>query len=636
MVPKVVQASTLWWRSLGPNTGWKPAPLSPRLIRSPRVRSSGSLDKSTEAFPSESMDVATFERSVQAWVAGGIVGCTLALAALALTQRLIQDAQEAVPPELVPMQQPDSMPFEHTQPQKPHPFVPEAKPTPEANPIRGDAIRRLRVLQLQPTAAGLAKAVGDGGPLAVKLYLNAGIPSNATNSSGDPVLLIACEKECRSVVAQLLEAGANPNFPGHDGRTPLMAAAGHGDTVLMETLIQHRTVPEVWVKDPLIRPDPAPWLPHFAFTHPAIHTFAGGFSPTVPISAATTGDDSLARFLDQADAQGHTALNYAVAAKSAPTVKWLIEKGASLEGNCCGGDKSLLLHALDTGDIAIIAPVLEGLHRLHPLYWSHATREALYAAMRRNDKAMVRLLLDNHSEPPTPEGFRQPLLAYAIAWGNPAVLQLLLECGADPNTPIGSPVERPFSRLVHDEINRYYLEKEPGMTLLMLASGLGRLDFVQMLLQYGAKRGALTGKYKMAAISFAAEGKHPEVMQVLLGKSPRQEDQDTRVDISLSAQRAVLWKANRVAMTTQISTGRYGYPTPAGRFVVTDKDPLRFSTIYKVKMPYFMRLSCSEVGMHAGDVPDYPASHGCIRLPREAAIKFFHTVDLGTLVTINR
>ena len=138
----------------------------------------------------------------------------------------------------------------------------------------------------------------------------------------------------------------------------------------------------------------------------------------------------------------------------------------------------------------------------------------------------------------------------------------------------------------------------------------------------------------MAALSFAARTRHPEVMQVLLGKSPRPEDQQTRVDISLSKQRAVLWKNDRVAMAAPVSTGRFGFATPYGRFVVTDKDPLRYSTIYKVNMPYFMRLSCSEFGMHAGDVPNYPASHGCIRLPREAAIKFYKEVDLGTLVTI--
>jgi lipoprotein-anchoring transpeptidase ErfK/SrfK len=53
-----------------------------------------------------------------------------------------------------------------------------------------------------------------------------------------------------------------------------------------------------------------------------------------------------------------------------------------------------------------------------------------------------------------------------------------------------------------------------------------------------------------------------------------------------------------------------------------------------VEMPYFMRLSCLDFGMHAGVVPNYPASHGCIRLPGDAARKFFSEIPIGTLVTV--
>jgi lipoprotein-anchoring transpeptidase ErfK/SrfK len=51
-------------------------------------------------------------------------------------------------------------------------------------------------------------------------------------------------------------------------------------------------------------------------------------------------------------------------------------------------------------------------------------------------------------------------------------------------------------------------------------------------------------------------------------------------------------------------------------------------------MPYFIRLSCLDFGMHAGYVPNYPASHGCIRLPADTARKFFSEVPVGTLVTV--
>jgi lipoprotein-anchoring transpeptidase ErfK/SrfK len=51
-------------------------------------------------------------------------------------------------------------------------------------------------------------------------------------------------------------------------------------------------------------------------------------------------------------------------------------------------------------------------------------------------------------------------------------------------------------------------------------------------------------------------------------------------------------------------------------------------------MPYFMRLSCLDFGMHEGVVPNYPASHGCIRLPGDAARRLFAEIPVGTLVSV--
>jgi lipoprotein-anchoring transpeptidase ErfK/SrfK len=85
---------------------------------------------------------------------------------------------------------------------------------------------------------------------------------------------------------------------------------------------------------------------------------------------------------------------------------------------------------------------------------------------------------------------------------------------------------------------------------------------------------------------------------------------------------------------TVCSTGREGYSTRVGDYVITDKERNHRSTIYKVQMPYFMRLSCLDFGMHEGFVPNHPASHGCIRLPGDAARKLFAEIPIGTLVTV--
>jgi lipoprotein-anchoring transpeptidase ErfK/SrfK len=109
-----------------------------------------------------------------------------------------------------------------------------------------------------------------------------------------------------------------------------------------------------------------------------------------------------------------------------------------------------------------------------------------------------------------------------------------------------------------------------------------------------------------------------------------------RVHISIARQEAVLYKDGAVAMVSPVSTGMSGFATPTGEFVVTDKDRMHVSTIYHAEMPYFLRMSCRDFGMHAGVVPGYPASHGCIRLPYDEAVRFFRVVDVGTLVSITR
>ena len=95
-----------------------------------------------------------------------------------------------------------------------------------------------------------------------------------------------------------------------------------------------------------------------------------------------------------------------------------------------------------------------------------------------------------------------------------------------------------------------------------------------------------------------------------------------------------IWQDGKVRLTSPVSTGRSGYRTPKGEYVITNKYRNWLSTIYRVPMPYFMRLSCGSFGLHAGYVPGFPASHGCIRLPPESARAFFKIADVGHRVTI--
>ena len=134
--------------------------------------------------------------------------------------------------------------------------------------------------------------------------------------------------------------------------------------------------------------------------------------------------------------------------------------------------------------------------------------------------------------------------------------------------------------------------------------------------------------------------------------------------IDLSEQKARFYKGETEIGCAPVSTGREGYDTPAGNFSVIEKERNHISTLYGdyvnssgdvvvrnvgvnvdkrppgtrfagAPMPFFLRVN-GAVGMHAGYLPGYAASHGCIRLPRGAAEKFYENAPSGTPVRIVR
>lgn len=90
----------------------------------------------------------------------------------------------------------------------------------------------------------------------------------------------------------------------------------------------------------------------------------------------------------------------------------------------------------------------------------------------------------------------------------------------------------------------------------------------------------------------------------------------------------------RIAVST-CSTGKEGHRTPRGVFVVLQKDKHHHSSTYNnAPMPNMNRLTWSGIALHAGDLPGYPASHGCVRLPLEFSERLFEITHLGTPVII--
>lgn len=113
------------------------------------------------------------------------------------------------------------------------------------------------------------------------------------------------------------------------------------------------------------------------------------------------------------------------------------------------------------------------------------------------------------------------------------------------------------------------------------------------------------------------------------------DERSRRIVIDIKRQRAFLVIDDLVAIDTAVSTARRGKHTPRGRFTITEKvQSGKVSTLYHVYMPYWMRLGQTTVGMHVGDLPGYPASAGCIRLPQSVAPVIFEHAKHGTPVEI--
>lgn len=105
--------------------------------------------------------------------------------------------------------------------------------------------------------------------------------------------------------------------------------------------------------------------------------------------------------------------------------------------------------------------------------------------------------------------------------------------------------------------------------------------------------------------------------------------------VDLSKQIALVYRNGvRIAATT-VSSGKDGYATPTGVFTILQKDAKHRSSKYNnAAMPYQQRLTWDGVALHAGGLPGYPESHGCVHLPYEFARELFSVTKLGVTVVV--
>jgi lipoprotein-anchoring transpeptidase ErfK/SrfK len=107
------------------------------------------------------------------------------------------------------------------------------------------------------------------------------------------------------------------------------------------------------------------------------------------------------------------------------------------------------------------------------------------------------------------------------------------------------------------------------------------------------------------------------------------------IAISIEKQRLKIYDANGFFAEAPVSTGMKGHSTPMGVFSVIQKQKLHHSNIYSgAPMPYMQRITWSGIAIHAGVLPGYPASHGCIRMPMAFAMKMWNWTRMGARVVV--
>lgn len=198
---------------------------------------------------------------------------------------------------------------------------------------------------------------------------------------------------------------------------------------------------------------------------------------------------------------------------------------------------------------------------------------------------------------------------------------------------------------------------------LLLTPGCAVLEDMQKQWKGAGSKAKMAARYKQPHMDFRSQPgwrkqtyRNPE----LLAKATAT---NSAVEISLREQRGLLLVDGNVAMDFAVATGKSSHPTPKGSYKIIDKKQDYASNLYGrivsatgetvvsdadtrsdvvpeggkfvgARMPYWMRITPTGVGMHVGYVPGRPASHGCIRLKKDVAVELFKILGLGTPVTV--
>ena len=503
------------------------------------------------------------------------------------------------------------------------------KQAPDGNPPLHAAIRQAQ----WPAAIALLNHVGNlnaenaAGQVPLELALKNGGPAFANTMltrgaktefriNGEPALIALTKSDDASSVELLLKHGANTDVSNDGGETPLYLAIGIDHPELLDLL------------------------------------YNAGVNPN---GTAPQGQPLL-NFLIELHEKGGLA-----EPRTLKLVKQLLENGADPEVAGLDGLRPLQ-HSIKKGLKSVTAEFLRSVKNVENSLWlalekadyscaktlvemgadpnqsRHDGETPLIAMIRADNLDMVHFLMDHGADPLllAPEG--QAAIPMSIAMRHDAITLALIEHKRAPalDTYLITPASQAFRKLFRSALLDFYVRNPiQQFTPLMAATCLDQKEIVLKLLEKGAARYAGTAPTKVLPVQLAAERENVQMQQILIGVPWEDDRQVRKFVINLAMQRVKLYKKGKAVMSSDISSGQSTHPTKPGKYVISDKSPMHHSNLYGgAEMPFFQRFSCTAMGFHKGELPGHPASHGCVRLPLDAAEFFFKESKVGDRVDI--
>jgi len=214
----------------------------------------------------------------------------------------------------------------------------------------------------------------------------------------------------------------------------------------------------------------------------------------------------------------------------------------------------------------------------------------------------------NNGQPQAAQGVAPQQLIHQAANGQSV---------GQPASMVAAPVQPPLAASAVDPA-----PAEP--TSIISAAAADQIDAARVRMEEEAKE-ARALEEKAAALKAGDYFWQPE----------RAPSGEVEMVVSIEEQKAYVFRAGKLIGVTTVSTGKRGHRTPTGSFTILQKNRRHFSNLYNnAPMPNMQRLTWGGIALHAGALPGYPASHGCVRLPMEFSKALFGVTRLGGRVHI--